>query len=153
VRDVRRTIGLLVTVAAAAMLAGGCGGHSSGPPLTKAQYVVQVAKVRRGIVVSLGGLGSLSGATAAADALTKVQDDMRTAESRLKAINPPASISAEHDRLTTGVGDFADELDPVIGKLKQGDLGALSQIPNLHGFTEIQSALEAIGQAGYPIGS
>ena len=41
----------------------------------------------------------------------------------------------------------------MIAKLKQGELGALSQIPSLQGFTEIQSALEAISQAGYPIES
>jgi hypothetical protein len=144
---------MLLAVAAVVLLAGGCGGHSSGPPLTKTQYITQVAKVRQGIVVALGTLGSLNGASDAADALAKVQDDMRTAEKQLKAINPPASIATEHEKLTTGVGDFADELDPVISKLKQGNLGALSQVPNLQGFTEIQSALEAISQAGYPISS
>jgi hypothetical protein len=151
VHGVKGTIVMLVVVGALAMLAGGCGGHSKGPPLTKARYVQQVAKIRRGIVVSLGGLGSLSGAPAAATALANVQDDMQAAEKQLKDINPPASIATEHDKLTTGVGDFADELDPVIDKLKQGNLGALSQIPNLKGFTEIQAALEAISQAGYPI--
>jgi hypothetical protein len=149
----RRTPGMLLAVAAAALLAGGCGGHSSGPPLTKSEYVTQVAKVRRGIVVSLGKLGSLSGASGAAGALARVQEKMRDAEKELEAINPPAPIAGQHEKLTTGVGDFADELDPVIAKLKQGDPGALSQVPSLKGFTEIQSALEAISQAGYPIES
>ncbi len=144
---------MLLAVAATALLVGGCGGHSSGPPLTKAQYVTQVAKVRQGIVVSLGKLGSLSGAPAAAGALARVQDRMREAKKQLEAINPPAPIAAQHEKLTAGVRDFADELDPVIAKLKQGELGALSQIPSLQGFTEIQSALEAISQAGYPIES
>jgi hypothetical protein len=149
----RRTPGILLVVAASALLTGGCGGHSSGPPLTKAQYVTQVAKVRQGIVVSLGKLGSLSGAPAAAGALARVQDNMRNAEKQLEAINPPAPIATQHEKLTTGVGDLADELDSVITRLKQGDLGALSEVPNLQGFTEIQSALEAISQAGYPIES
>ncbi len=150
----RGSIGMVLAMAVAtALLAGGCGGHSSGPPLTKVQYVTQVAKVRQGLVVSLGTLGSLNGASDAATALAKVQDDMRTAEEQLKAINPPAAIASEHEKLTTGVGDFADELDPVIEKLKDGDIGALSQVPNLQGFNEIQSALEAISQAGYPISS
>jgi hypothetical protein len=148
-----RTTGMLLVVAATALLAGGCGGHSSGPPLTKVQYVTQVAKVRQALVVSLGTLGSLNGASDAATALAKVQNEMRSAEKQLKAINPPASIASEHEKLTTGVGDFADELDPVIAKLKNGNIGALSQIPNLQGFNEIQSALEAISQAGYPISS
>lgn len=141
---------MFVPVAAVVLLAGGCGGHSS-PPLTKTEYVKQVVKVRQGIEASLGTLTTLSGAPAAAVAVGKVQEDMRTAAKQLGEISPPTAIKAEHEKLTTGVSDFADELDPVIAKLKKGDLQALAALPNLHGFLEVRAAAIAITKAGYPI--
>ena len=116
--------------------------------------MTQVAKVRQSIVVSLGKLGSLSGAPAAAGALARVQGRMREAGKQLEAINPPAPIATQHEKLTAGVGDFADELDPVIAKLKQGELGALSQVPNLQGFSgDPVGTARRSSQAGYPIES
>ncbi len=142
---------MFVPVAALVLLAGGCGGGHSSPPLTKAEYVKQVTQVRQGIEASLGTLTTLSGAPAAAVAVGKVQEEMRTAAKQLEAISPPTEIAAEHEKLTTGVSDFADELDPLIAKLKQGNLQALSTLPNLHGFLEVRAAAIAITKAGYPI--
>ena len=70
---------------------------------------------------------------------------------KLEDITPPDNVKTAHEKLTKAVGEFADELDPIIDKLNDGNLAALGSVTTLKGFTDIQSAATAIGKAGYNI--
>jgi hypothetical protein len=172
----KRTVGLLA-IAAAVVLAAGCGGgggskETSGTataatatltttqattaataaPLGKSAYVKQMKAIGRSLSSSLASLGTATTASAAATALEAVQAELRKAADRIDAITPPASIKAEHAQLEQAVRDFAEELGPVIAKLKAGTMSALSTVPTLKGLQEIQAASSAIASKGYKIG-
>jgi soluble cytochrome b562 len=101
---------------------------------------------------SLNSLNSATNAAKAATALTAVQTDLRAAADRIDAITPPKPVKTEHAKLEKGVRDFADELTPVIAKLKAGTMSALSAVGTLKGLQEIQTASGAIANKGYKIG-
>ncbi len=148
----RRTIGMLVLVAVVGLLAGGCGGSSSGSqPLSKPEYVKQMATIGQSLSGSINSLGTPASAPAAVTGLTKVQSDLRDAQKKLQTITPPDDVKTQHESLTKAVGDFADELDPIIAKLKKGDMTALASITTLKAIGEIQTAADAIVKAGYKI--
>ena len=147
-----RVTALLVVVAATALLAAGCGG-SSPEPLSKADYVSQVKAIGKDLSTSLNGIGSPKDSKTAATALTSVQSDLRDAVKKLEDITPPDNVKTAHENLTKAVGEFADELDPIIDKLNDGKLSALGSVTTLKGLTDIQSAATAIGKAGYNIGN
>ena len=175
---VKRLAALALT-AALLLLAAGCGGGSkssngttteattteatttkaaatttaaAATPLPKAAYVNKMKAIGRSLSTSLGSLGSATTAAKAAVALAAVQTDLRKAADRIDAITPPAPIKTEHSQLEKAVRDFADELDPVIAKLKNGTIGALQTVPTLKGLQEIQTASTAIASKGYKIG-
>src|SRR5204863_280141 len=85
-------------------------------------------------------------AAKAAAALTAVQTDLRKAADRIESIAPPEQIKAQHAHLAKAVRDFADELDPVIAKLKKGAMTALQTVPTLKGLQEIQTASTGPGR-------
>jgi hypothetical protein len=148
----KRTGALLAIAAAAILLAAGCGGGGGGgTPLSKQDYVKRMTTIGRSLSTSLSSVQSAKTATKAATALSSVQSDLRTAADRLDSINPPEAIKSQHASLVKAVRDFADELDPVIAKLKNGDLTALASVPTLKGVTEIQDASSAITSKGYNI--
>jgi hypothetical protein len=172
----KRTFTLLAVGAAAMLLAAGCGGgggsKSSSPtttgtttaaaatttvaassgPLAKADYVRQMKAIGRSLSTSLNSLGSATTAQKAASALQAVQTDLRHAAERIESLTPPAAVKSQHAKLAKAVRDFADELDPVITKLKGGNMQALSTVPTLKGLQEIQTASTQIASKGYKIG-
>jgi hypothetical protein len=125
---------------------------AAGEPLAKAAYVTRMKAIGRSLSSSLNSLGSATTAAKAAVALTSVQTDLRRAADRIESITPPQSIEAQHAQLAKAVRDFADELDPVIAKLKNGSITALQTVPTLKGLQEIQTASTAIANKGYKIG-
>jgi hypothetical protein len=141
--------GVLLTCAAV-LLVGGCGG-SSKPPMTKAAYVAKMKTIGRTLSSSINGVATVSNPKDAATALGKVQDDLRQAAKDMKALSPPADIKDQHEKLTQAVNDFADELDPIIEKLDNGNLAALGGVTALKGFHELQTAAGQITKAGYKI--
>jgi hypothetical protein len=170
----KRAIALLALVAGGLLLAGcGGGGGNKGstttsaaaeqtttkaaapapkPPLAKAAYVGQMKAIGQSLSTSLNKLSSARNAKTAAAALVQVQADLRAAAAKIDGISPPTAVKAQHVLLAKAVRDFADELDPVITKLKAGRLTALSTVPTLKGLTEIQAASSAIAQKGFKIG-
>jgi hypothetical protein len=158
---------LLAIGVAAGLLAAGCGGGSksgsgttsgtttaasSGTALSKSVYVTKMKAIGASLSASLNLLSSATTATKAATALVKVQTDLRTAAAKLDAITAPAQVATLHKNLEKAVSDFADELTPVITKLKAGKLTALSTVPSLKGLAEIQTASTAISNKGFKIG-
>jgi hypothetical protein len=162
---------LLPVFAATVLLASGCGGggasKSSSPtastgaatttaetsaPLAKAVYVSKMKAIGKSLSTSLNSLGAATTAAKAATALESVQTDLRHAADRIESLTPPDAIKAQHAQLAKAVRDFADELDPVVTKLKAGNMTALSAVPSLKGLQEIQTASTAIANKGYKIG-
>jgi len=165
-----KVLRLLAFLAALALLAAGCGKSGGGgttesaatteatttasaaPQLGKSEYVAQMQEIGQSLSAALSNFGSATTAATAAVALARVQDQLRSAADRLAGINAPGAISVQHGQLVKAVRDFADELGPVIAKLKKGDLTALQAVPTLKGLTEIQSASTAITNKGFAIG-
>ena len=147
----RKAIAILALGSVVGLLAAGCGGGGGPKPLSKADYVKQMTAIGKSLSTSIGTLGSVTTPSKAATALAKVQTDLRAAVKRLDAITPPADVKTAHQQLATAVSEFADELGPVITKLKAGNLSALSSVTSLKGLTDIQSAANAITKAGYKI--
>src|SRR5262249_9091832 len=125
---------------------------AASKPLAKAVYVNRMKAIGRSLSTSLNSLGSATTAAKAAVALTSVQTDLRKAADRIESITPPEPIKAQHAQLAKAVRDSADELDPVIAKLKAGTIAALQTVPTLRGLQEIQTASTAIASKGYKIG-
>jgi hypothetical protein len=125
---------------------------AAATPLAKGAYVTRMKAIGRSLSTSLNSLGSATTAAKAAVALTSVQTDLRKAADRIESITPPESIKTQHAELAKAVRDFADELDPVIAKLKNGTITALQTVPTLKGLQEIQTASTAIANKGYKIG-
>jgi hypothetical protein len=121
-------------------------------PLPKTAYVSKMKSIGQSLSTSLNTLGSATTAAKAATALAAVQTDLRKAADRIDAITPPTPIKTEHAQLEKAVRDFADELQPVIAKLKNGTIAALQTVPTLKGLQEIQTASTAIANKGYKIG-
>jgi len=136
---------------AVALLVGGCGGGSSSPPLTKMEYVKQMETIGRSLSTSINSVASVTSPKDAATALGKVQTDLRSAADQMKKISPPENIQSQHEKLTQAVYDFADQLDPIIEKLNNGNLAALAGVTTLKGFRDLQTAAGSITKAGYKI--
>ncbi len=90
----------------------------------------------------------MTSAADAASTLEKVQGDLRNAEKELDAITPPADVKAPHEQLTSAVGEFADELGPVITKLKAGNLAALNTVLTLKAVSDMTDGRERDHQGG-----
>jgi hypothetical protein len=144
----KKVVAVLLVGLAVGLLAG-CGGGSK--PLSKPEYIKQMTTIGKGLSASISTLGSASTPATAAVALAKVQVDLRNAAKQLDSITPPKDVKDQHDQLTTAVNEFADELSPVITKLKAGNLAALGSVTTLKGLTDIQSAANAITNKGYKI--
>jgi hypothetical protein len=169
-----KRLAALALTAALLLFAAGCGGGSKSSdatttaetttekaatttkakatPLPKAAYVNRMKAIGQSLSTSLNSLGSATTAAKAAVALAAVQTDLRKAADRIESITPPEPIKTQHAQLAKAVRDFADELDPVIAKLKKGTITALQTVPTLKGLQEIQTASTAIANKGYKIG-
>jgi hypothetical protein len=148
-----RVLTLLALVGASALLVAGCGGGGGEKPLSKAEYQKEMQTIGMKLGTSLTSLGSATSAPKAATALKKVQGELRDAADELDGIAPPEAVSSEHGDLVAGVREFADELDPIIGKLEKGNIQALATVTSLTALAKIQSASDAIDKKGFKIGS
>jgi hypothetical protein len=85
-------------------------------------------------------------------ALVKVKSKLAAVDTELGAITPPTAVKTDQAHLAAAIEELGSELDPVIAKLKTGDLKALGAIDSLKGIKDLTVAVEAIGAAGYNIG-
>ncbi len=134
---------------AAVVVLAGCGGGSK--PLSSSEYVNQVNAVAKDLTTATGKLGSATNGPAAAAQLTVAQAALKRAGGQLGAITPPPAIKTPHRQLVKAVDELANELTPVIARLKTGDLSALAAALSLKGVGDAQRAIAAITKAGYKI--
>ena len=161
----RQAITMLLLVGATGLLAGGCGGSGKSStttttaaaattipakPVTKLVYARRMVAIGTGLTNSINSVNP-STAAEAATSLVKLQGDLRDAQKQLAALTPPADVAIPHRNLTAAVGEFADELAPVIVKLKAGKLAALQTVGQMPALQKIGTATAAITAAGYKI--
>src|SRR5579862_2819397 len=162
----RQAITMLLLVGATGLLAGGCGGGSKSSttrttaaaatttvpakPATKLVYSRRMIAIGTGLTNSINSVNP-STAADAATSLVKLQADLRAAQKELAALTPPADVAVPHKKLIAAVGEFADELDPVIVKLQAGKLAALQTVGQMPALKKIGTATAAISAAGYKI--
>lgn len=145
----RRAITRVGSCALAVTCLAGFGG--SAKPLSKAEYDKRMTAIGKSFGTALGQFGSPKTAHKAQLAATKLQSEVGTIDVALGAITPPAPIKADHARLVAAVGEFERELGPVIATLKSGDTAVLKSVSTLKGLQDVDSAVEAISEAGYSI--
>jgi len=161
---VHRLVAVLVLAGACALLAGCGGGKKTAATTTtgatttttthamsKSAYVAAMKQIGQSLDATLNGLSAAATPAKAATALVDVQRGLRGAGDRLASITPPPSVRVLHARLVKGLRDFADELGPIIAKLRKGQASALAAVPSLKGLREVQSASTAISKKGFAI--
>jgi hypothetical protein len=139
---------VLVLIAATALLGGW---KEANAPLTRAAYVKQVNSIAKKVGPAMSGLASATNAQDAARQLQAAQATLRTTAGQLGRITPPANIKSAHARLVTSVNELANELTPVIAKVKAGNLQALLSALSLKGIIDARAAITQITKAGYKI--
>jgi hypothetical protein len=104
---------------------------------------------------TLSALGRANrGATAdvVATNLHRSSVQLRAAAVKLAKIAAPDSIVAAHNALIKGVRQYANDLDGLAAKLRNGSpVTLLGTIPNMKGIKQMQNATTAISKAGYVI--
>jgi ABC-type phosphate/phosphonate transport system substrate-binding protein len=160
----KRSFVMLGIAAAIAVLAAGCGGggsstSNSGTPTVAAEsgfspYEVQMQQLGQSLARTLLDLGSANKTatpTVVVKDLKQVQKELRAAAVKLTAIQPPAKIKAQHQKLIAGVRQYADEIDGVIAQYKKGNKQAVFAVAQLKGVKDMSAATLAIQKAGFVI--
>lgn len=145
----RNAIAILMLAVAFAVVTAASGRAST--PMTKAAYDTEMIAIGERLTASIDALNSVTTAKEGATVLAHTQADLRDAVKQLESITPPSRIKAAQRQLANAVGEFADELTPMIAKVKAGNLEALSTFATLKGLQNIRTATSAITKAGYTI--
>ena len=149
-----RVAGLIVLCAMVALAASGCGGSSGPHPLSKKDYIAQLNVLSGQVRSFLDGLRTPApSARVAAARLSSLRDRLEAGAAKLDKIVPPKEIEKQHRALVTGVRDLVDELDPLIARIRRGNLPLIATVTSLPGVSKIQAAVVALAQKGYLIGT
>jgi hypothetical protein len=141
----------LAATAVAILLVSGCGGEDR---LTKGEYeqlvrgvYADVQTAFRATRVPPDRLG---------DRVEAAQGELREAADALDAVEPPAEVSRENDRLVAGMRAYATALDAVRDAAEEGDQAALEELGSSLGRSEsveeMAEAAEAMKFKGYDLG-
>jgi hypothetical protein len=121
-------------------------------PLSKTAYEAAMHVVAKSFTKAYQEIGGSATAYMAQLGLRLMQSDLRQAAKELEAITPPAQVAPAHRRLVKAVSLFADELNPIIKRLKAGKISALAEVTKVSAYKEIAADSEAITNKGYDIG-
>ncbi len=135
---------ILAPIALASLALAGCGGGDGGggegDRLTKAGYEQAIQGLDRKLSAQSTEFGTLVGELAREPAkadLKRVetetadfQEAARGAVDEYAKINPPEEVNDLHDRLTTGTGEFVDDLDELRETAADGDRDAAAAEAN-----------------------
>jgi hypothetical protein len=138
--------------ALATLCLAGCGGGGGPKPLGKAAYDKQMTAIGKSLGAAFEPVAGAKTAHKAEVALVKVQGKLAAVDQELDAITPPSAVKTDQAHLVKAIEELDRELDPVVAKLKSGDLKALGAIDSLKGIKDLTVAVEAISTAGYNIG-
>ena len=157
-----------------AVTLAGCGGgksavHQSAAPtvtippktvsLGKVAYERTMARLGNQLVGSVEGLFPLVEAQPGTDVsketltkLAKTRAVVTTVMARVAAIEPPAPIRAEHQRLLQGISALGGELDKLIQVEEKGSSQAFGIYARFTSLRTIAKARKAMEKKGYKIG-
>jgi hypothetical protein len=146
------------------LLAGAGCGSTEAKPDSHAEYQQQIAPVARDVTGVLNGFRKLAASsvvfpakpTAAIDAradVERMRSTLRAAAASLDDVTPPPAVAGDHAELTRATRKLADELGPVIAKLKLGSLVSVAKLQTLPGAAQVHRALTAIAAKGYRLPS
>ena len=85
-------------------------------------------------------------------ALEKCQAVFEQAAADMEAITPPEDIEADHEKLTTAVREFAEQLNPIIDRVARGNRLAVAGVQAMPSMMTIIRASADIGHKGYDLG-
>jgi hypothetical protein len=125
--------------------------RAAPPSPEKSKYVTKMRSAGLDYGGVVDNLARTQTAEAAAILTSQLQETLRKEVGLMEAIPPLPGVRSEHAALVRAVGDFADELDAVIARLKKGDKAAVGELRSLRGLGEIRTALAAFTSKGYDI--
>lgn len=140
----------MIAVSATVLAFAGCGG---GGGLSKADYVAKADAVCRDATAKLAGISqrakSIDGSQSQDQQLTQLKkvfaesaDASRPFYTRLKALQPPASLKAKADKYVAGVKQGLDDLDALKNASAVADVQARSKQVNARRGSQQQLARE-----------
>jgi hypothetical protein len=130
------------------LLAVGCGGKSA-QPLTKSEYLAQMAPIEKALIVAGDAPGFDGEGKAERDAWVNYQVALRDTVTQLKEITPPAGAQKLHEQLKTAADKYADALDPLVAEINAGkDETAYGPLLGAQGaLDDAEAALDAFAKA------
>ena len=149
----------VVTLAALALVAGGCGGgkNAGAAPVSKNQYEARIQKDGQDVRNVFKPLSTPpSSLDQLAKSIKKGQDKLRQVAADLDSVSPPDEVAHDNDVLVAGLRKLADQLDPLRRGAAAGDAKAVQKAVNaLQGsksLHEAQKATADMKKKGYNIG-
>lgn len=112
-RPLRHVTLAFVVLAAAALLAAGCGG-----PLSKAEYEKQVEKIGNKVDSSIDKLSPKADAPPSADDIAKAADSLNEAADELNRIEPPGDVAKAHGLMVKGLQHMASSFEKLANRLE-----------------------------------
>ena len=145
------------------VVAAGCGSSASTQD-SHVEYQEHLAPVARDVTDVVNGFEKLAAssivypakpddAKKARRVVERMQSSLRAAATDLDDVTPPPAVAADHAKLTRTTRKLADDLGPVIGQLKLGNLVAVGELTTLPVVAEVHRALTAIAAKGYSVPS
>ena len=150
----------LVTLAALALLAGGCGdngGKSSAGTMSKSEYEARIQKDGKAVRDVFAPLNTPpSSLDQLAASIKKGQDKLRDVADDLDAAKPPDEVAHDNDVLAAGLRKLADQLEPLRQGAAAGDVKAVQkavgELQSSKSLQEAQKATADMKKKGYDIG-
>lgn len=162
----RRPFALLLALAAAALVAAGCGSKpvpiATLPtgPLTQKQYEDAFPRAAEGLAAREGVGKPLPDDASAAEQSRHVaglQKVLRAWASRLETLQPPSAAARAQQRYVAGIRSFATDLDRARAALDRGDTDAAhtllssGAIASARTRADLVAARRAFGALGYDL--
>jgi ABC-type transporter Mla subunit MlaD len=155
----------LLTLAATALIAAGCGGDDGGDgggELSKEDYAGEVRDVLEPLGTELQEIGDVvresSDAEELADNVRTAEDEIQGAVDDLESIEPPSEAQGAHDLLVGALNRFNDALkalsDAADSEEVERIVSTAQELPPAVGELrdELEEVREALGNAGIDVG-
>jgi hypothetical protein len=157
-----RPLVLLLTLVA--LVAAGCGGGNgdgggAGKPVSKDAYGRQLAQAGQTLQKTFADISDQTGANTSAkdvgDHLEQGAKALDGAVQKFKAITPPASAKAAHEKLVQGLGELADVFRRGAAAARKNDTksltAALKSLASSDGVRKITEAQQELKKQGVTV--